>query len=51
VSDDVQRVRELRLALPEVIERPNHGDPSWLIRRHTIVQFTDRGYVEPGDGH
>jgi hypothetical protein len=46
VSDDVERVRELCLELPEVIERPNHGDPSWLIRRRTIVQFTERN---PGD--
>jgi hypothetical protein len=38
----VRRVRALCLALPEVTERLNHGDPSWLIRRRTIAQFTER---------
>jgi hypothetical protein len=46
MSSDLQRVRELCLELPEVIERENHGDPSWLIRRRTIVQYTERN---PGD--
>jgi hypothetical protein len=30
------------LALPEVTERLNHGEPSWAVRRKTLVTFSER---------
>lgn len=41
-KDTVQRLRELCLALPEVTERLNHGEPSWAVRRRTLVTFSER---------
>ncbi|NIH78338.1 MmcQ/YjbR family DNA-binding protein [Amycolatopsis viridis] len=35
-------LREICLALPEVIERPSHGEPAWFVRgRRTFVMFAD----------
>ncbi|MFR9801303.1 MmcQ/YjbR family DNA-binding protein [Pseudonocardia sp. RS010] len=36
----LQRLRALCLALPEVIERISHGEPTWFVRR-TFVTFAD----------
>ncbi|MFF5989730.1 MmcQ/YjbR family DNA-binding protein [Prauserella flavalba] len=41
-DDPVQRLRELCLALPEVYERANHGEPSWVVGRKTVVTFSER---------
>ncbi len=30
------------LSLPGVIERLNHGEPSWGVRRRTLVTFSER---------
>jgi hypothetical protein len=39
----VSRLRDVCLSLPEVLERPSHrGEPSWLIRRRKLVQFSER---------
>ena len=38
----IDRLRELCLALPEVTERPSHGEPTWFIRgKATFVTFAD----------
>jgi hypothetical protein len=44
--DPVQRLRELCLALPEVTERLNHGEPSWAVRGKTLVTFSERKPVD-----
>ncbi len=47
-DDELRRVREICLALPEVTERPSHGSPAWFIRdKKTIVMFLDDHH---GDG-
>jgi hypothetical protein len=41
-EDELRRVREICLELPEVTERPSHGSPAWFIRdKKTIVMFLD----------
>jgi hypothetical protein len=40
--EPVDRVRRLCLALPEVTERPSHGEPTWFVRdKKTFVMFAD----------
>ncbi|WP_332838127.1 MmcQ/YjbR family DNA-binding protein [Nocardia terpenica] len=41
-DDSVYRLRELCSALPEVTECLNHGEPSWTVRRKTLVTFSER---------
>lgn len=43
MADDVlQRLRELCMRLPEVTERPSHGEPTWFVRdRKTFVTYAD----------
>ncbi|MBF6065187.1 MmcQ/YjbR family DNA-binding protein [Nocardia terpenica] len=41
-DDPVHRLRELCSALPEVTECLNHGEPSWTVRRKTLVTFSER---------
>jgi hypothetical protein len=37
-----QRLRELCLALPEVVERPSHGEPTWFVRgKKSFVMYAD----------
>jgi hypothetical protein len=44
----LDRVRELCLSLPEVIERPSHGAPTWFVRgKQSFVTFHDDHH---GDG-
>jgi hypothetical protein len=46
--DALERVRELCLGLPEVVERPSHGSPAWFVRgKRTFVMFLDDHH---GDG-
>ena len=45
---ELDRVRELCLALPEVTERPSHGSPAWFVRgKKTFVMYLDDHH---GDG-
>jgi hypothetical protein len=45
---ELERVRELCLALPEVEERLSHGSPTWFVRgKKTFVMFLDDHH---GDG-
>jgi hypothetical protein len=44
----VHRLREVCSALPEVVERLNHGEPSWAVRRKTLVTFSERKACGPG---
>ncbi|MBL7497522.1 MmcQ/YjbR family DNA-binding protein [Frankia sp. CNm7] len=38
--DPLEALRELCLPLPEVVERPSHGSPTWFIRgKTTFVSF------------
>lgn len=40
--DVLERVRSLCLALPEVTERPSHGEPTWFVRdKKTFVMYAD----------
>jgi hypothetical protein len=40
--NELERVRELCLALPEVTERLSHGQPTWFVRgKKTFVMFLD----------
>jgi hypothetical protein len=42
VITELERVRELCLALPEVSERPSHGAPTWFVRgKKTFVTYAD----------
>jgi hypothetical protein len=46
--DALARVREFCLGLPEVVERPSHGAPTWFVRgKKTFVMFHDDHH---GDG-
>ncbi|MGH3424906.1 MAG: MmcQ/YjbR family DNA-binding protein [Nocardioidaceae bacterium] len=41
-SDPLPRLRELCLALPEVTERPSHGEPTFFVRdRSVFVMYAD----------
>lgn len=41
--DPLPKLRELCLALPEVVERPSHGEPTWFVRgKKTFVMYADR---------
>jgi hypothetical protein len=41
-ADPVARLRKLCLALPEVTERPSHGEPTWFVRdKKTFVTLAD----------
>jgi len=41
-GEQVQRLRELCLALPEVTERLSHGEPTWFVRgRKSFVMLAD----------
>jgi hypothetical protein len=45
---ELERVRAICLALPEVTERPSHGSPAWFVRgKRTIVMYVDDHH---GDG-
>jgi hypothetical protein len=45
---ELARVREICLALPEVIERPSHGSPAWFVRgKKTVATYVDNHH---GDG-
>jgi hypothetical protein len=45
---ELQRVRKICLALPEVSERPSHGSPAWFIRgKKTLAMYLDDHH---GDG-
>jgi hypothetical protein len=45
---ELDRVRELCLALPEVTERLSHGSPTWFVRgKKTFVMYLDDHH---GDG-
>ncbi|MET8756624.1 MmcQ/YjbR family DNA-binding protein [Lentzea sp. NPDC004782] len=40
--DALEHLRRLCLALPEVTERPSHGEPTWFVRgKKTFVMFAD----------
>jgi hypothetical protein len=48
VKSELERVRELCLALPEVTERLSHGSPTWFVRdKKTFVMYHDDHH---GDG-
>ncbi len=42
-QDPLESLRRLCLALPEVTERPSHGEPTWFVRgTKTFVTYADR---------
>jgi hypothetical protein len=43
MSDPLDRVRSLCLALPETTERLSHGEPTWFIRdKKTFVMYANQ---------
>ncbi len=41
-DDPLPRLRRLCSALPEVTERPSHGEPTWFVRdKKTFVMYSD----------
>lgn len=41
-EDVLDRLRRICLALPEVTERPSHGEPAWFVRgKRSFVTFAD----------
>ena len=41
--DVLEHVRSLCLALPEVTERPSHGEPTWFVRdKKVFVTYANR---------
>ena len=45
---ELERVRAICVALPEVVERPSHGSPAWFVRgKKTFVMYLDDHH---GDG-
>ena len=43
IDDALPRLRALCTALPEVTERPSHGEPSWFVRdKKLFVMTADR---------
>lgn len=40
-EDPVERLRELCLALPEVVERVSHGSPSWFVAGKKVLASLD----------
>jgi hypothetical protein len=39
--EQLERVRELCLALPETSERPSHGQPTFFVGKKTFVMYLD----------
>ena len=49
---DLDRVRAICLALPEVTERPSHGAPTFFVRgKKTFVQFWVEGHHDDDFPH
>src|SRR5262245_2769977 len=44
----LQRVRRLCFALPDVSERLSHGEPTFFVHKKVFVMFSDNHH---GDGH
>jgi predicted DNA-binding protein (MmcQ/YjbR family) len=38
----LERLRALCAALPEVTEKVSHGEPAWFVRKRLFVMFADR---------
>lgn len=47
-GDQIARVRQLCLALPETSERQSHGEPTFFVHKKVFVMFADNHH---GDGH
>ncbi|MBN9503686.1 MAG: phosphoribosylglycinamide formyltransferase [Armatimonadetes bacterium 55-13] len=42
MSEGLAKLREICLALPEVQERPSHGEPAWFVQgKKLFVMFAD----------
>jgi hypothetical protein len=47
VSEQIARVRQMCLALPETSERLSHGEPTFFVHKKVFVMFADNHH---GDG-
>jgi hypothetical protein len=45
---DLQRVRRICLALPETMEKPSHGEPTYFVRKKVFAMFANNHH---NDGH
>ena len=41
MDDPIERLRAICVALPEVIERPSHGEAAWFVRGKKIFVMLD----------
>ncbi|MBF6225344.1 MmcQ/YjbR family DNA-binding protein [Nocardia abscessus] len=47
--DPLARIRAICLELPESIERPSHGSPTFFVRTKTVfTYYLEDGHREPG---
>ena len=44
----LERVRRICLALPESVEKPSHGEPTFFVRKKVFAMFANNHH---GDGH
>ena len=46
--EPLDRVRAILMALPEVNERPSHGEPAWFYRdKRQIAMYSDHHHGDP----
>ena len=48
MSEPLQRVRRMTMALPEVSEKLSHGEPIWFVRKRVFAMFSNNHH---NDGH
>lgn len=47
-DDHLARVRRLCLSMPEAIEKPSHGEPTFFVRKRVFAMFSNNHH---NDGH
>ncbi len=48
IRQQLERVRQVCLALPESSERLSHGEPTWFVRKRVFAMFSSNHH---NDGH
>ncbi|HEV8145481.1 MAG TPA: MmcQ/YjbR family DNA-binding protein [Bryobacteraceae bacterium] len=47
-EEQIQRVRRICMAMPEVTEKLSHGEPTWFVRKRVFAGFSNNHH---NDGH
>jgi hypothetical protein len=47
-ADQIERVRQICLALPGTWEKVSHGEPTWFVAKKVFAMFSNNHH---GDGH